>query len=147
MLDAKPGTRATGAYGPPSARVHHEGRPSVSVVSVSCDDGATLLRNMADRAARWQRLGVELIIVSASRQSTRSTVSAISGAARLIYGPADATEPQLRAIGFAAATGDVVMLVDDPTTADDGWIEHVSVTGAVRMDSEAHEPELDPSRG
>lgn len=143
MLDAKPGWHSPRAYGPPSVRAHHDGRPSVSVVSVASDDGATLLRNMADRAAGWQRLGVELIIVCASRQSTRSTVSAISGAARLIYGPADATEPQLRAIGFAAATGDVVMLLDDPTTADDRWIEHVSVTGAVRVDPQVHEPGRD----
>ena len=118
----------------------------MSVVSVASDDSAATLRELAERAVRWERLGVELIIVCTSRRSTKSTVSAISGGARLIYGPADASDSQLRAIGLAAATGDVVMLVDDPATADDAWIEHVSITGAVRLETPANDRELDHPR-
>ena len=132
MVEVKAGIRPDITQHARASRARHEGRPSVSIVSVAQDDSAANLKALAERAVRCARLGAELIVVCASRQSTRSTVSAISGSARLIYGPADATEPQLRAIGLAAATGDVIMLVDDPSTADDAWIEHVSITGAVR---------------
>jgi hypothetical protein len=81
-----------------------------------------------ERGARWERLGVELIVVCASRRATRSAAAAITGA-RVVYGPVGASDQQLRALGLAAATGDVILLVDDPTTADESWIEYVSVIG------------------
>jgi len=113
-------------------RARHDGRPRVSIVTVARDDSAATLRTMVERSARWERFGVESIIVCASRRLTKATVSAMTGLARLIQGPADASDAQLRAVGFAAATGDVVMLVDDPSSVDDGWIEHVSNTGVAR---------------
>ena len=32
-------------------------------------------------------------------------------------------------LGFAAAVGDVVVLVDDPAVVDEKWIAHVNATG------------------
>lgn len=144
MLELTSGNGLRSAVEPSPARVRHEGRPTLSVVSLAEDDSAATLRLMAERAGLWERFGVELITVCASRRTTPSTVSAVSGAARLIYGPADATESQLRAMGFAASTGDIVILVDDLTTADDSWIEHVSVTGAVRRFTQAHDGDRQP---
>ena len=130
MIDISKGARSGEAYQAPSLRTRREGRPSVSVVSIAGDDSAATLSDLSDRSARLHRLGVELIVVCASRQHAQSTLSAMSGGARLIYGPADASERQLRAIGLASATGDVVMLVDDSRLADDDWIERLSVNGA-----------------
>lgn len=136
MIEMKKGVRAEYTR---DSRVRPEGRPSVSVVSIAYDDAPATIRELAERSARLHRLGVELIIVCASRQSGQSIVSAISGGARLIYGPADASERQLRALGLASATGDVVMLVDDPRLADDGWIERVSISGTAGVDPARHD--------
>ena len=111
---------------PRSTRARRDGRPSVSVVFMASDDSPALLREMAERSSRWQRLGVELIVVCSSRLTTATIVSLMSGEARVVYGPPNATDLQLRAKGLAAASGDVVMMVDDPASADDGWIEHLS---------------------
>lgn len=147
MFDTRSVSRSHTTYHPAYGRIRREGRPSVSVVSVASDDGAALLQTMTDRATRWQRLGVELIIVCAGSRMEQGTTPAIGEAVRFIRGPADATEPQLRAIGFVAATGDVVMLLDDPAAVDDDWIEHLSATGVVRMDIPTLDGELDGVRG
>lgn len=104
-------------------------RPRTSVVSVSSDRLASTARTFADRVARWRHAGVELILVCAGPHTTQAAVSAINGHARLIYGPPHATERELLTLGFAAAIGDVVVLVDDPAVADEKWIEHVNATG------------------
>jgi hypothetical protein len=115
---------------PMRAAVAH-GCPRVSVVSVVDDDSPATLRVIAERSARWEHHGVELVFVCASRQPAGPSPS-VFGGGRLLYAPADATEEELRAIGLAAATGDVVMLVGDAAAVDDRWIEHLSMTGGVR---------------
>jgi hypothetical protein len=127
MLDAKPRSRDT-AFDPRPARTRGGGHPTLSIVCIASDDSTTF-RELADRPARWQALGVELIIVCVTRHSAASTASATSAGARLIFGPADATCQQLRSMGLAAASGDVVMLLDDPASADEGWIERLCTTG------------------
>ena len=88
-----------------------------------------MLKGIADRAARWERFGVELILVCARR--TRWSAESSAGGARVIYGPATATDSQLRTIGLEAATGDVVMLLGDPAAADDHWIERLTAAGRI----------------
>lgn len=105
--------------------------PRLSVVSVAQDDSPATLRSIAERCARWERLGIELIVVCACRHAARAMASGLAGA-RMIHAPDDATEVELRSLGLTAATGDVVMLVADPAAADDRWIEHLSTNSSAR---------------
>ena len=118
-----------------TVNARHEPRPKVSVVAVTREGAQTAARAIAGASFHCQRLGVELIVVCAGRQGGRSSLSATNGVAKLIHGPADVSEQRLRALGFAAATGDVVMLVEDLADADESWIRHVSVTGVPRQQS------------
>ena len=111
------------------SRAPHSVRPRASVVSISTDIAPSIRRSFADRVARWEHTAVELILVCIGHQTAQTLVTAVSGQARLIYGPPHATETQLIALGFAAAIGDVVILVDDPAIADARWVDHVSITG------------------
>ena len=89
-----------------------------------------MLKSVAERAARWNRLGVEFIFVCGRR--SRRAVESIAGSATVICGPSEATDSELRALGLDAATGDVVMLLGDPAAADDLWIERLIDIGVVR---------------
>ena len=129
MLDVKPRSRVDTVFEPRAPRIRGDGRPSVSLVCVATGDAPSLFRDLADRASHWHRLGIELVIVSAGRHSAASTALLNGSGARLIYGLALASEPQLRSMGLAAAGGDVVMILDDPATADERWIEQLSVSG------------------
>jgi hypothetical protein len=129
MLDVKPRSRVDTSFEPRALRARGDGRPLVSLVCVASEDAASTFRELAERASRWQRLGVELIVVCAVRHSAATTAGVSSTGARLIYGPALATDQQLRTLGLAAAAGDVVMMVDDPTAADEGWIERLCAGG------------------
>ena len=133
MNDIRTGRPPESSTTPRNPRALQPDRPTVSLVSVADELSPGDLRAFVDRAARWQHLGVELVVVCASRSIAESTVSAISGGARLIYGPARATQAELRAVGISAATGAIVMLVDDPRTTDDEdqWIEHVMLTATL----------------
>jgi len=100
--------------------------PTISIVSVAGADLAETIRRMSVCYARWGTIGVELIVICSGDQSD---TPGLNGGPRVIHGPADATDSQLRAIGLAEASGDLVMLLDDPANADDEWIEHLSSGG------------------
>ena len=134
--DTKARTRA--ATLPAAESRQHRERPKVSVVAITRDDAQAAVRMLAAVPTRWERFGVELIVVCAGRHGARASLSATNGVARLIHGPADVSEQQLRAMGFAASTGDVVMLVDDLAAADESWIRHVSTTGVPRPPGAGH---------
>jgi len=79
--------------------------------------------------ALWSHLGVELIVVCGDGETWEPAIAEIPDGIRVIYGPADATQSQLRSLGLASAIGDLVMLVDDPATARDEWLEHLRGAG------------------
>jgi len=90
----------------------------------------SVLKGVAERAARWDRLGVEFIFVCG--RHCRRAVESIAGGATVICGPSSATDSELRALGLDAASGDVVMLLADPAAADDLWIERLIERGVMR---------------
>jgi hypothetical protein len=132
MLDVKAKGAVDSGRDAHGARARHRDRPSMTIVSIATDDSVATLRSIGERSAHWERLGVERVIVCRRRPNGGPSFGAMSGGARLIYGPSEATERQLRGIGLLAATGDVVMLVDDPATADVHWIEHLRAISAFR---------------
>src|SRR5688500_306690 len=100
MLDVKPRSRSDLAREPRASRPRRDGRPRISVVTVASDESPAALREVAERASHWQRLGVEFVLVSVKRQIPGVSLSAIFNGARVVYGPADATLPQLRSLGL-----------------------------------------------
>lgn len=131
MLDIDKGMPEHSLGATRTAPANRTERPTVSLISLAHDCSAAALHALVSRAQRWEHLGIELIVVCTGRSYAESSFSAISGGARLIHGPPRAAEQQLRAIGFAAATGDVVVFLEDLDTADDRWIEHMKLTGSV----------------
>ncbi len=88
-------------------------------------------------------MGVELLIVCTTRPSAAALALMTAPGARIIYAPASATDQQLRAMGLAAAAGDVVMLVDEAAEADEGWMERLcagrgSGVDSARTEEDAH---------
>jgi hypothetical protein len=136
MLDVKPRPRIDLARETRPSRPSRDGRPRISLVTVAVDDSPTALRELADRALHWQRLGVEFVVVCAKRQTAAVSASAIFSGARLVYGSADATLAQLRSLGLAAAGGDVVVLVDSDDPTDEGWIEQLCASHRGRSEGE-----------
>lgn len=112
-----------------SSRAPGDDRPRVSVVSVTFDAAPAELRRVSEHCARLERFGVELILVCAGAHAAILMPPGGRNGARFVAAPADATEPQLRRIGFGAATGDVVLMADDPLAVDDAWIAQVSGMG------------------
>ena len=130
MLDVKPRSRTDITLERRASRPRRDGNPRISVVAVVSDESAAALRELADRASHWQRLGVEFVIVGVKRQ----IVSTIMSGARMVYGPSDATTAQLRSLGLSAASGDVVVLLDGTASADDAWIEQLCASQTSRTE-------------
>lgn len=117
----------------PIKREARIGRPTVSIVCIARKDWPGAIRNASERSPWSEYFGAELVIVTAARRDSQGTAS---GAATpvLVSAPADATDAQMRAMGLRAATGDVVLFVDHPATADDSWMEHLSNTRTPRAE-------------
>ena len=126
------------------ARLRHDGRPRISIVSVVKEGAAALAPIVTSRATRRERSQVELILVCAgARVGSPSGVGAAG--MRLVHGPADATDAQLRALGLAAASGDIVMMMDH-ATVDWDWIDHVCDLGSESLPADAtRSPGMAPS--
>lgn len=129
MLDLKGRTRSDDRnHAAMSDRAN--GLPTVSVVAVAREDADVTIRELTARYGRWAQFGVELIVVCGGDTTWNQPVSALHPIVRVIYGPADASDAQLRSIGLAGAEGDLVMLVDDAATADEEWLAHLRGTRA-----------------
>jgi hypothetical protein len=70
-----------------------------------------------------QRLGAELLVARAGTPQETSGLAKTYPSVRFVNAPVDASIPQLRAIGMAQASGDVVALTEDHCIADENWVE------------------------
>lgn len=124
MLDVEPKTRADASRSKSELRALANGLPTVSVVSVASYDVDATVRKITACFGHWLQFGVELIVVCTDRDGSVHHVLSSTGV-RLIHAPVTTSESELRSLGLAAAQGDLVMLVDDPATANDNWISHL----------------------
>ena len=102
------------------------GAPSLSVVVVSIGEASALLEQLASPAGQSIARDSELIVVRAGTASRISELSKKIPYGRVIAGPPNSTLTELRSIGFAHASGDIVALADDATgddRAETQWIE------------------------
>jgi hypothetical protein len=97
------------------------GRPRVSVVFNSSDvvHDATL----SERSLHWKKMDVEVVIVSTDHATTSG--HSFSDA-RVVYAPVDSSHTQRRALGLAAASGDLVIMMDATERPDDAWIAQLA---------------------
>ncbi|HEY7233949.1 MAG TPA: hypothetical protein VH539_07350 [Gemmatimonadaceae bacterium] len=96
-------------------------RPNVSVVfnSVDVEHDAAL----HERSTRWKQLNIETVIVATDDTGVSGRAF---GHARVVYAPVDASHKQRRALGLAAASGDLVILADASQLLDDAWIAQLA---------------------
>jgi GT2 family glycosyltransferase len=97
--------------------------PTVSVVVASNRDKSLLHACLGSLVPQCQRLNAELLVARAGASADVNAISKSYPAVRFIAAPVEASIPQLRAIGMAAAAGDVVALTEDHCVAHENWVE------------------------
>lgn len=95
----------------------------MSVVVASNRDKALLQACLGSLLGQCQRLGAELLVARAGAPAEVSALAKIYPSVRFVTAAVDASIPQLRAIGMAQASGDVVALTEDHCIADENWVE------------------------
>src|SRR4029078_6127073 len=75
-----------------------------------------------------QRLNAELLVARAGASADVASLVKTYPSVRFVNAPGAASIPQLRAIGMAQATGDVVALTEDHCIADENWVEALTQT-------------------
>jgi GT2 family glycosyltransferase len=97
--------------------------PTVSVVVASNRDKALLHACLGSLLGQCQRINAELLVARAGAPADVSALAKTYPSVRFVNAPVDASIPQLRAIGMAQASGDVVALTEDHCIADQNWVE------------------------
>src|SRR6476620_10971664 len=87
--------------------------PTVSVVVASNRDKTLLQACLGSLLGQCQRLNAELLVARAGTASDVAALGKTYPSVRFVTAPADASIPQLRAMGMAQAAGDVVALTED----------------------------------
>lgn len=97
--------------------------PSISVVVASNRDKALLHACLGSLLGQCQHVGAELLVARAGSAADVAALGKTYPAVRFVTAPADASIPQLRALGMAQASGDVVALTEDHCIAQANWLE------------------------
>jgi GT2 family glycosyltransferase len=118
--------------------------PTVSVVVASNRDKALLQACLGSLLGQCQRLKAELLVARAGAASDVSALGKTYPSVRFIAAPVDASIPQLRAIGMAQASGDVVALTEDHCIADENWVE--TLTQSANSDADVVGGGMDNAR-
>jgi hypothetical protein len=92
-------------------------------VIASNRDKALLHACLGSLLGQCQRLSAELLVARAAAASDVASLAKTYPSVRFVTAPTDASIPQLRAIGMAQASGDVVALTEDHCIADENWVE------------------------
>src|SRR5690348_16214454 len=87
--------------------------PTVSVVVASNRDKALLQACLGSLLGQCQRLNAELLVARAGTSSDVASLGKTYPSVRFLAASVDASIPQLRALGMAQASGDVVALTED----------------------------------
>ena len=110
----------------PTPRAPRRGAlPTVSVVVASNREPSRLRACLAPLLGQCARAGAQLIVARAGAPADVGALSRAHPTVRFVAGPAGATLQQLRGIGMAQATGDIVALTDDDHVADERWLDHL----------------------
>ena len=100
----------------------------MSVVVASNRDKALLQACLGSLLGQCQRLNAELLVARAGVPADVAAIAKTYPSVRFVTAPADASIPQLRAMGMAQASGDVVALTEDHCIADANWVEALTLS-------------------
>jgi len=75
-------------------------------------------------------MNAELLVARAGAPSDVAPLAKSYPSVRFVNAPVDASIPQLRAIGMAQASGDVVALTEDHCIADENWVEALTLSAS-----------------
>ena len=106
----------------------------MSVVVASNRDKALLQACLGSLLGQCQRLKAELLVARAGTAADVSSLGKTYPSVRFVAAPPDASIPQLRAIGMAQASGDVVALTEDHCLADENWVETLTQSATADAD-------------
>jgi len=107
-----------GDAAPRDATVHPRRRPTTSVVIAWRSSPQELDRVLGLLADRCQNDGAELIVVRASGAVQRQRLQRLFPNVHLVSAPAHLGLAELRQIGAARATGDILVVLDDAATQE-----------------------------
>lgn len=97
--------------------------PSLSVVVASFRERPLVDACLASLLPQCRALGAETIVARACSDPVEiAEMEAAYPSVRFVRAPADATIPQLRAAGMAAAGGDIVALTEDHCVVAPDWV-------------------------
>ena len=111
---------------PQSGRVRAPRRgstPTVSVVIASNRERHLLQACIASLQGQCEQMRAEIVVARAATPPDAHTLAKMYPGISFLDAPADATIPELRALGMSAATGDIVALTEDHCVADERWLE------------------------
>jgi len=92
--------------------------PTVSVIVASVHTDELAVRSVRTLVADCQRLGAEVVIVRSGTPAELGPLRAAFPMVRWVSAPAAATVQELRSLGMAQCTGDVVVLAHNPAAVD-----------------------------
>lgn len=112
--------RASGSEG--GRRRGNQTSPSLSVVLVADGDCAQLYVTIRSLDSQIAEYGAQLVVVR--RNADPGIESALSQVARyrLVRAPDDCPRSEMRALGMAAAQGDIVVLRDNASPVTSDWL-------------------------
>lgn len=97
--------------------------PTVSVIVASNRSRALLNSCLASLRLQCSRSSAELIVARAGTAAELQELRAAMPDVRFVAAPLTANIPELRGLGMAESTGDVVALTEDHCIADEAWVE------------------------
>jgi GT2 family glycosyltransferase len=103
--------------------------PAVSVIVPALNSAATIGRCMAALAAQQTRHLFEVIVVHSGEDDTCAVAAAALPEVRTIQLPERALAARARAVGVAAARGEILAFVDSDAYAATDWIDQVVRSG------------------
>jgi len=97
------------------------GSPELSVVVPSVNSLDDLVGCLEALEAQRTDIRLEVLVADRLGEAVRQEVRRRFPNARVIAAPAESTIPQLRAMAIAAATGDLVAVIEDHVIVPPGW--------------------------
>lgn len=100
-------------------------RPTISIVLASSQPRSALDACVTTLTARCAGSRTELIVARADSALHIGLLSRVYPQARFVSAPGECSIGELRSYGMKAATGDIVLLLDDSSVIDERFIDNV----------------------
>lgn len=130
---------------PPGARAVRLGdAPTISVVVASCRERDLLDACLASLLPECRAHGASITVARATSQAEIEMLAREYPYVQFVLAPPGTTTPQLRALGLAAADGDVVALTEDHRFVASDWVARLASASGTRSGEESGA--ADPAR-